>query len=356
MAVCLSQNGATIHSAKFPSERLFIATADGVFVAAKTKGREWFVSGSSLKGCHIGSLVMDSESGLIFAGVHKGPVYASADFGETWQVRDHGLTQPHVFSLACVNIAGKVRLYAGTEPAHLFESDDLGQSWREIVSFRTLPSLPNWSFPAPPHLAHVKNITFAPTDPTTIYVSVEQGGLFVSKDGCNTWREFRGFYEDVHRLMIRPSDPRWFYITGGNGLYQSKDGGETWEHLTDRSMRIGYPDPLLVHPQREDLMFMAGAITAPVHWRKNGTADSRIARSRDGGKRWEILSEGFPTHIRGNVEAMVMEVWDQSFGLFAGTTDGDVFYSDDEGERWIKIIAGLPPISKHLHYNLLQQN
>jgi photosystem II stability/assembly factor-like uncharacterized protein len=276
------------------------------------------------------------------------------DFGETWQLRDKGLTQRDVFSLSLVNTGGNVKLYAGTEPAHLFESDDLGLSWREIVSFRTLPSLPNWSFPAPPHIAHVKNITFAPDDPRTIYVSVEQGGLFKSEDGGISWREFHGFYEDVHRLVIRSSNPKWFYITGGNGLYQSNDGGQTWEHLTDRSMRVGYPDPLLIHPCQEDLMFMAGAITAPTHWRKNGTADARIARSRDSGKTWEILSKGLPEHLRGNFEAMVMEIFDHSFCLFAGTTDGDVFYSDNEGEHWTKIATGLPPISKYGHYKLLQ--
>jgi photosystem II stability/assembly factor-like uncharacterized protein len=354
MAICLSQNGTTTYFSKAPSERLFVATADGVFVVDRTKGKEWSVSSSSLKGCHISSLIMDPASALMFAGVHKGPVYTSANLGETWQLRDQGLTQRDVFSLASTNIGGKVKLYAGTEPAHLFESDDLGQSWREILSFRTLPSLPNWSFPAPPHIAHVKNITFAPGDPTTIYVSVEQGGLFMSGDGGITWREFRGFYEDVHRVVIRPLNPNWLYITGGNGLYQSKDGGETWEHLTDRSMRVGYPDPLLLHPYQQETMFMAGAITAPTFWRKNGTADARIARSRDSGKSWEILNNGLPEHVRGNFEAMVMEIWDHSFCLFAGTTDGDIFYSDDEGEHWSRIATGLPPISKHGHYKLLQ--
>jgi len=354
MAICLSRNGATTYVSKAPSERIFIATADGVFAVDRKNGKEWSVSARSLEGCHISALIMESTSGLMFAGVHKRRVYASADAGGTWQLRDEGLTQRDVFSLSCANIGGKVKLYAGTEPAHLFESGDLGQSWREIVSFRSLPSLPEWSFPAPPHVAHVKNITFDPENSTTIYVSVEQGGLFKSRDGGASWQEFHGFYEDVHRLVIRPSNPKWFYITGGNGLYHSRDGGETWEHLTDRSMRVGYPDPLLLHPHHEELMFMAGASTAPSYWRKNGTADPRIARSRDGGRDWEILNEGLPEHIRGNVEAMVMDVWDDSFALFAGTTDGDIFYSDDEGEHWIRIVTGLPPISKHGHYKLLQ--
>ena len=119
-------------------------------------------------------------------------------------------------------------------------------------------------------------------------------------------------------------------------------------------MRIGYPDPLLINPNQETLMFMAGGINNPTVWRTTRTADARIARSRDGGESWEILYEGLPEHIRGNIEAMVMEVCDGSFSLFVGTTDGDIFFSDDEGNHWTKIVAGLPPISKHGHYRHLQ--
>jgi hypothetical protein len=30
------------------------------------------------------------------------------------------------------------------------------------------------------------------------------------------------------------------------------------------------------------------------------------------------LKDGLPQHIRGNIEAMVMELWDGSFAIFAG--------------------------------------
>jgi hypothetical protein len=61
------------------------------------------------------------------------------------------------------------------------------------------------------------------------------------------------------------------------------------------------------------------------------TADARIARSKDGGESWEILHKGLPEHIRGNIEALSMDVWNRGAALFAGTTDGEVFYSTDEG-------------------------
>ena len=33
--------------------------------------------------------------------------------------------------------------------------------------------------------------------------------------------------------------------------------------------------------------------------------------------------------------------------------NGEIFYSDDEGERCSKIVEGLPPISKYGHYMVL---
>ena len=46
------------------------------------------------------------------------------------------------------------------------------------------------------------------------------------------------------------------------------------------------------------------------------------------------MEQGLPEQIRGNIEAMLMNVWHDGLALFAGTTDGDVFYSDDEGNQW----------------------
>ncbi len=193
-----------------------------------------------------------------------------------------------------------------------------------------------------------------------MFASIEHGALLKSTDAGKSWNELSGFYKpedevykDVHRLVIRPSNPDQIYFTGGMGLYSSSDGGQSWEHLTQRSWRIGYPDALFTSPINDMVMFMAGASKAPQNWRQTKTADATVARSRDGGRRWEIL-EGFPKSLRGNIEAMSMAVWANKFALCAGTTDGDVFLSEDEGESWFQIASGLAPISKAGHYRQLQ--
>ncbi len=154
---------------------------------------------------------------------------------------------------------------------------------------------------------------------------------------------------------MTPSDPEKVYISGLGGVCLSQNGGQDWENLTTRDFRIGYPDALLMHPGDEGLMFTAGAKDSPGRWRTTHTADSRIARSRDGGKRWQILEKGLPEYIHGNIEAMSMNVWRDGLALFAGTTDGDVFFSDDEGNGWSKIAEGIAPVSKVNHYRALQK-
>ena len=354
MAICLSHAGTSTYNSDSPSDKLLIGTAAGVYSFQRESLGQWRLTGKSLDACHVSTLFVEPTSGLLFAGVYKNGIFASADSGKSWEQRDQGLTEKDVYCINAARTDHNVKLYAGTEPARLFESDDLGGSWRELTTLRSVSSASDWTFPAPPHHAHVKNIAIDPRDPKKIYAGVEVGGLFKSADGGQSWKELHGFYADVHRLVLRPSEPEWIYLCTGDGLYHSRDGGEGWEHLTTNAMRIAYPDPLLVHPGKENLLFMAGAISTPGTWRKTHTADSRIARSRDGGKNWQILHQGLPEHLRGNVEALAMEVSNGSAALFAGTTDGDVFYSEDEGEHWDKIVAKLPPICKWGHQRNLR--
>jgi hypothetical protein len=81
-----------------------------------------------------------------------------------------------------------------------------------------------------------------------------------------------------------------------------------------------FTNTLLLHPRRPTLMFAAGARENPRAWRTTHDADSTVARSRDGGKNWEFLDRALPGHLRGNIEAMAMEVCDSSCAIFAATT------------------------------------
>lgn len=353
MAIALSHGGTTIFASRSASKEVLVGTREGIAIIAR-QGSAWSVAHRAITDKHISAIIMEPESGLIFAGAFHGSVHASADGGKTWEARGNGLTQNNVYSLASRRINGRVRLFAGTEPAHLFVSDDLGLHWTEVPSLRSVPSVPKWSFPAPPHIGHVKHINFDPDTSTTIYASVEVGGLLKSADGGESWREFPELYEDVHRVMIHPSNPKFLYAVTGRGLYVSPNAGGSWEQWTRREDAIGgYPDGFVFRPSEPKLIFMTAAHDAPGTWRTTHFAGARISRSRDGGRSWEILRNGLPDRMQASIEAFCLEEAGKSSAVFAATTSGEVFCSEDLGERWEKILSGLAPISKAGHYRNL---
>jgi photosystem II stability/assembly factor-like uncharacterized protein len=355
MAIGLSHGGTTIYSSPSLSSEILVGTREGVVTIARAaSASEWKVAHRTITDKHISAIIKEPESGLIFAGAFHGAVQVSKDDGKTWEARANGMTQHNVYSLAAKRIDDRVRVFAGTEPAHLFVTDDLGVNWKEIPSLRSVPSVPKWSFPAPPHIGHVKHINFDPENSATIYASVEVGGLLRSTDGGDSWEEFPSLYEDVHRLMIHPSNPKFLYGVTGRGLYVSSDGGASWEQWTRREDEIGgYPDGFVFRPSDPKLILMTAAHDAPGTWRTTHFAGARISRSKDGGRSWEILRNGLPDRLQASIEAFCLEEAGDSTAVFAATTSGDIFCSNDLGDSWKKIISGLAPISKAGHYRNL---
>ena len=356
MTIALSHGGTTMYSSPSRSDELWVGTRKGIAVLERdSDGNGWRVARHMLADKHISAIHQEPESGMFFAGAFHDGLHVSGDHGATWEARETGLTERDVYSIASRRTSGGTRLYAGTEPAHLFCSDDLGGHWTELPALRSVPSLPDWSFPAPPHIAHAKHLNFDPHDPDTLYVCVEVGGLMKSTDRGETFEELHGIYEDAHRLVIHPEDSDRMYVVTGRGLYVSLDGGKNFEEWISRPSEIGsYPDGCVLHPQKPELMFISSAEHSPGAWRKTHFAGARISRSTDGGRTWEILRNGLPDRLQASIEALCLEAAGDTVSVFAATTAGDIYHSDDAGDSWSIIASGLAPISKDAHYKDLQ--
>ena len=369
MAVGLSHGGSNVYSSAGPSQHLWIATKDGLVLLERCDKGKWRESRRALRGLHISAIIFEPQSGLIFAAAFFGSVYASTDGGNTWERRDNGISIHDVYSLACHNVDGKVRVYAGTEPAHLFVSEDRGLHWQELSTLRSVPTASQWSFPAPPHVAHTKFVTFDPHDPRTIYACIEQGALLKSTDLGKNWIELNsvGFYADknrpveqfydVHRALIDPRDSNKIFVTGGAGLYVTFTGGASWERWTSSEWAPDvYPDGFTWNPRNPDVMFISAAEHNPSTWRKAGPlahAGGKIYRSTDGGKNWQKLPDGLPENLKDEFGALCLEDWGDGYTVFGATTGGEVYCGEQNGEHWTLIASGLAPISKKGHERLL---
>jgi photosystem II stability/assembly factor-like uncharacterized protein len=293
--------------------------------------------------------------GLLFAGAHGSGLFRSSDDGASWAEAEAGLQSRHIFTLAYAIEGDGVALYAGTEPAMLYRSRDYGENWLELSGLRDVPSQPGWNFPAPPHIAHVKHVAADPRDSDTLYVCVEQGALLKSIDDGQTFvdvafqDESYRLNRDTHRVVFTPSDPDHIFLTGGDGIATSLDAGRSWSRLSTHEMRLSYPDQLFISPDDEQVMFAVGAGVPPNIWRETGSAIATVMRSDDRGHSWSEIGGGLPDILHGNIEAATLVSWPGGFGLFLGTTDGEIFASMDDGQRWRVIRDGLPPVSKCIH-------
>ncbi len=363
VTVCLSPNGPNVAELDAPPTRLLVATIRGVgVIERKDAGDDWTLAARALEQSHISSLAIVPGKPGIFAGAHSGGLFYSDD-GAHWEKRMNGLGIDHVYSLSCRKAGDEVSLYAGTEPASLFTSRDLGLNWTELPALRNMPGADKWTFPPPPHLAHTKSLTFDRRDPGCFYACVEQGALLKTTDGGASWRELDSYYRsddkwyrDIHKLISMPSNPDELFMSSGMGLYHSTDAGETWEKLTDTNFRIAYPDHILLSPLDENTMIMSGSATDPSAWRKSHMAHSVVMTSRDRGRTWALSSKGFPETRRANIEAMCVASWPGGFSVFVGDTDGAVWSSEDSAQSWTLVANGLAPVSKAGHFRFLQEN
>jgi photosystem II stability/assembly factor-like uncharacterized protein len=80
------------------------------------------------------------------------------------------------------------------------------------------------------------------------------------------------------------------------------------------------------------------------------SSNAGLIRSDDNGKSWVELTDGLPTPVVGNIEAMTLHYWGDQVSFFAGTATGEVHLSEDAGASWALCAKDLPPISKAGHY------
>ena len=352
--VSLSNGGMNAFRTARPATRLVVGTVDGVAVLDR-EGAGWRVARRALEGCAVAA-VTDLASGTLLAATHGLGVARSTDGGDTWDWSNQGLPQFDLWAARSGRLGGQEVALVGSMPAHLMISRNDGIGWEELPALRAVPSFPQWTFPPPPRLGHVKDIVL---DRDRLFVGIEIGALLVSHDAGQSFHDLHVDPApaecDMHRLLVDPHDPhRMIASVGLLGLVRTADNGHTW--TPDPVLpQMEYPDAFVMHPGQPELLFLAAGVGWPPHWYKLGRAQGKLARSRDGGRTWERLLGGLPDGQRALFSALSIAVHDEGFDLFAADTDGQVFESRDGGDHW-RVIADVAPVSKGEFHRALAKN
>jgi photosystem II stability/assembly factor-like uncharacterized protein len=286
-----------------------------------------------------------ADPNLLYAGSTEhvrgqGTVARSTDGGRTWTDVTPALgREEEVWSLAA-SPAVKDTVYVGTSHARLFRSEDRGRLFKECEGFLKIPGRDRWTFPPPPHIPHVRSIAFDPHEPSTMYIGVEEGGVFRSRDSGVTFETLNdGIYADIHTVAVDPRDSRRLYATTGGGFYLSNNAGKSWEPITDGLTR-SYTIPLLVSSHDSDKIFTAAAMGPPPTWRVGPTGpDAILYRSDDRGETFTAIS---PEQSFGRGMLMRLKSDPQNGGFFAVANDGSVLRASADGQSLETIAEKLP--------------
>ena len=263
----------------------------------------------------------------VFAGAESG-LFHSEDCGSNWYRIDCELNNYAVWKLA-THPAHPDIMYAGTgspSRAAFFRSTDGGRTWKK-TPLEMPPKCAGVSRP------RMLTIAVDPDDVQDVWVGVEEGGLFRTRDGGETWKRIDANQEggvrnsDVHSIAVLRGPPKTIVVMVVNALYSSTDDGKTWtETITRDHFGIYYSRVLATKPGSDHDLFMGIGDGTP-------GSTSLFLRSADCGTTWTNVP--FPVQPNSTLWAIGTNPSDPNL-LLAGTKYGDLFRSADGGYSWRK--------------------
>jgi hypothetical protein len=357
---------------------LLIATRKGLWtLRTDAKRRDWSVAGPQFLGHNVHHALADPRNPrLVLAAArtgHLGPtVFRSTDGGRRFKEaavppafrQGSGRTVDHTFWLTPGHVSQPGTWYAGTSPQGLFRSDDGGATWAGVEGFNEHPQRKAWcggDQDGTPDGPKMHSILVDPRDAKHLYIAMSSGGVFESVDGGYGWtplnRGVRADFQpdpdpeyghDPHCVRFAGGNPDRLYQQNHCGIFRLDRPDSRWTDIGAAMPKtVGYVGfPMVCHPTDPDTLWICPMDGTDVWPRVSPGGKPAIYRSRNAGRRWQRLAEGFPqSQAWWTVKRQAMTADRSSpVGVYLGTTSGEVWASRDEGDSWRCVARNLPAI------------
>ncbi len=384
--------------------KLLVGTKKGAFIYTSDERRQkWEISEPILPGWtfhHLSADLRDTQPRFYAAANHWAwgrSVAKSTDLGKTWDYRSQGLAFPPDMKSPSTRVPGEWQntppgtigniwsvapghpsepgvVFAGTQPAGLFRSEDWGHSWRPVEAINRHPYRQYWSGTGGGDSC-IHSIQVDPRDPKRIYLCVGAGGSYQSKDNGESWELFShnaipthpearklmseiaavspaalppdkdpAGLDELHRMRLDSKNPNRIWGQAHWGVFRSDDSGATWEDVT-HGLPSFHGFPIAVTHHQPD-----AAYVVPLDYGQDNfrvcPGQFAVYRTRDSGTTWQALTDGLPGP--NDYQSVYREGLDTDGldpeGVYVGTSNGQVYASADGGDHWQRLPGTLPPV------------
>ena len=248
-------------------------------------------------------------------------------------------------SIATSGVVGRpLEGYFGATGGGLWKTTDGGENWFPVTDFKITS-------------ASVGAVAVSETDPDLVFIGMGEtcirgnimpgDGVYRSRDAGETW-EHVGFSESdaIANIRIHPTDPNIVYVASfgkysvpsdERGLFRSTDGGDTWERILFRDERTGAVD-IALDRNNPDVIYVAlWEAFRREYTMSSGGPGSGMFKSTDGGDTWTEITRnpGMPeSGVVGKIGLAVSSADSERVYALFEHADGGLFRSDDGGDTW----------------------
>lgn len=242
-------------------------------------------------------------------------------------------------------------MYVAFGSGNLWKTTDHGLHWRPL--FENQPA------------QGIGDFALAPSDPNIIYLGTGESlrknrnftmpgtGVYRSDDGGENWR-YLGLPDSWHtgEIAVHPTNPNIAYVAvlgrfwsrnPNRGIYRTRNGGETWEHVLYVDEQTGGND-IVIAPSNPDILYASmwefdpdKPLAESVYGSQSG-----VYRSGDGGKTWIRLGNGLPNGAQTGRIGLAVSYTnpDKVYALIDNCNKSDrnqaaeIYRSLDGGQSW----------------------
>ncbi len=348
------------------AQDLFVCTRKGLFRFQRTAGK-WQQTFVAFLGQPVTAFLADPRTGTWYAALNLGhfgaKLHRSTNQGATWDElampalpKSEDKDAPSLNQIWALEAGGADQpglLWAGSLPAALFRNDQNGDgAWQLVGGLWNLPDRAKW-FGGGTDDTALHTICVDPRNSSRLAIAVSCGGVWRSEDAGASWTcRSKGLFaeymppdrredpaiQDPHRIVQCRGKPDHFWCQHHNGIFYSTNDLAAWQFA---GPRFGFG--VVVHPKDPTKAWFVPAIKDEVRVPQDGRFVA--ARTRDGGKTFETLSDGLPTGFGYDlVLRHALDIDEAGDTLAFGSTTGNLYVTEDQGEHWQAVTHHLPPV------------